>query len=89
MGWTEVMAFIERLCLRERGIMAARTMMVKRMIATPKLAKKAAYNSTRLLIMGRMITLFQTSPRISMVSSLPCGGQCHPHPCPLPLRERG
>ena len=40
LGWTEVMAFIERLCLRERGIMAARTMMVKRMIATPEVGKE-------------------------------------------------
>ena len=74
LGCTEVMAFMERLCLMERGIIPARTMTVKRMIAMPKLAKKAAYKSTRLLIMGRMITPFQISLRISMSASGPVGG---------------
>ena len=65
------MAFMERLCLMERGIMPARTITVNRIIATPKLEKKTAYNSTRLLIMGRIITPFQTSLSISMVSAQP------------------
>ena len=68
LGCTAVMAFMDRLCLMERGIIPARMMTVNMMIATPKLEKKAAYNSTRLLIMGRMITLFQISPRISILA---------------------
>ena len=57
---------MERLCLTERGIIPARMITVKLMIASPKLETKTEYNSTRLLIMGRMITLFQISPRISI-----------------------
>ena len=56
------MAFICRLCFTVRGTRAARTTTVKTMIARPKLLKNVPYNSTRLLIIGPMMTAFQMSP---------------------------
>ena len=46
------MDLIWRLCLIVRGNMAARMMMVKMMMLSPKLLKKMLYSSNRLFIMG-------------------------------------
>ena len=55
------MAFICRLCFTVRGIIMARTITVKITILIPKLLKKMLYSSTRLFIMGPIMTRFQTS----------------------------
>ena len=51
-----------RLCFNVMGIRIIRTIRVKIRILRPKLLKKTLYNSTRLLIMGPMMTAFQMSP---------------------------
>ena len=60
---------IMRLCFTVRGNMMARMMMVKAMMLSPKLLDSTLYNSTRLLIMGRMNTAPQTSPSIPSISN--------------------
>lgn len=67
LGCKPDMAFIWRLCFTVRGTRAARTTIVKPMIAKPKLLKNMLYNSTRLLIIGPMMTALQTSPISSTV----------------------
>ena len=67
LGWRADMAFIWRLCFIVRGTIKARTITVKITMLSPKLLKKMEYNSTRLLIIGRMMTRFQMSPMASTV----------------------
>ena len=61
------MAFNWRLCLTVKGIIIARTTTVKIMMLSPKLLKKMLYNSTRLLIMGPIMTAFHMAPIASTV----------------------
>ena len=56
------MAFICRACFTVSGTMTSRTRPVNTRIAMPKLLKKMEYNSTRLLIIGRIMVRFQASP---------------------------
>ena len=63
------MAFICRACFTVSGIMTIRTSIVNIRIAMPKLLKKMLYNSTRLLIIGRIIIRFQASPMNSNARS--------------------
>ena len=63
---------MDRLCFTESGNIAPRTSMVNTIIARPKLEKNTQYNSTRLLIIGLMITPFQISP-ISSKCVFPLG----------------
>ena len=56
------MALSCRLCFNVIGIRIIRTIRVKIRMLMPKLLKKMLYNSTRLLIMGPMMTAFQISP---------------------------
>ena len=53
---------MDRLCFTESGNIAARTSTVNTMMARPKLEKNTQYSSTRLLIIGLMITPFHISP---------------------------
>ena len=58
MGWMACIAFICLACLIVRGTRITRMATVNRMIATPKLENEMSYRTTRLLIIGRMITSF-------------------------------
>ena len=50
-----------RICFRVRGNVTRRMMMVNTRMLTPKLAKKRAYSSTRMFIIGPMIIWFHTA----------------------------
>jgi hypothetical protein len=67
------MARIWRTCLRVRGRVTSRTNMVKTMMAMPMLLKKTTYNTSKVLSIGRIITSFQRSENIEIISkeSLP------------------
>jgi hypothetical protein len=67
------MARIWRICLRVRGRVTSRTNMVKTMMAMPMLLKKITYNTSKVLSIGRIITSFQRSENIEIISkeSLP------------------
>ena len=69
-GCSRLMAFICRACFTVSGTMTSRTSIVKSRIARPKLLKKMLYNSTRLLIIGRIMIRFQASPTNSKARSL-------------------
>ena len=56
------MAFICRACFTVNGTMTSRIRAVNIRIAMPKLLKKMLYNSTRLLIIGPIISRRQASP---------------------------
>ena len=63
---------IMRLCLTVRGNMIVRMITVKAMMLMPKSLNSTLYNSTRLLIMGRMITSPHISKKISNCYFLFC-----------------
>ena len=63
------MAFICRACFTVKGTMTTRTSTVNTRIAMPKLLKKMLYNSTRLLIIGRIMIRAQASPMNSKARS--------------------
>ena len=73
--------FMDRLCFTESGNIAPRTSTVNTMIARPKLEKNTEYNSTRLLIIGLIMSPFQSSPissksvfpLVPILSQTPCG----------------
>ena len=71
------MAFIWWICFRLRGRVTSRTRAVKAIIAKPIWLKQMTYNTTRVLIMGRMITSFQRSATVSK-PTLPCDQQPMP-----------
>ena len=61
-GASAPMAFVNRTCRMVSGTISARVTIVKTTMARPKLLKNTQYNSTRLLIIGLLITWFQISP---------------------------
>ncbi len=65
MGCMVVMPRICRSCLRVRGSVANRTIMVKTTMAMPMLLKKITYNTSKVLSIGRMITSVQRVTKIS------------------------
>ena len=70
MGWSSVIFFIWRLWRTVSGISTARTSSVKAIMATPKFRKNTLYNSTRLFIIGWMMSRFQMSMNICICLSV-------------------
>ena len=75
-----------RLCFTVKGNMAKRMRMVKATMVKPKLLKRTAYSSTRLLIIGSMIKVVHIVPMRSSMRSHPRGSR--PWPC-KPTSRRG
>lgn len=65
LGCMVVMPRICRSCLRVRGSVASRTIMVKTTMARPMLLKQMTYNTSKMLSIGRMITSVQRVTKIS------------------------
>ena len=66
-GCREVIALICLLCLTVRGTSTALTRTVKPMMLKPKSLSRTLYRTSRLLIIGEMINVFQMSPANSNI----------------------
>ena len=75
-GWISDILLVMRICFSVRGSVTTRMSTVNTRMLAPKLAKKRAYMSTRMLIMGPRISPFHTAAKISKATYLAAFCDC-------------